>query len=120
MISKIFRVLAILAVALFLLGSGVVAGYVANDDSDGDTSGEKQAQAETQKLERQGQRTTQRLADVCRAGTWLRSGYTKKTIGHTERCDVRGNDVEPLISEICTDVLKASRRAHLPDAECKP
>ena len=120
MLGKIVRLIAVLAVALFLIASGVVAGYMANDDSEPKTSAEKQAQAETDKLERQGQRVTERLADVCRAGTWLRSGYTQKTIGHAERCEVRGGQVETLISSICTDVLKATRRASLPDADCAP
>ena len=119
MFRKVFRIVAILIGCLVLAGGGAIAGYLISEESENsgkaDSTEVRTLVDEAMAAERK--ETTALLSDLCRAGTKLRSAYTRKTIGHSERCD--SDRPGALIAAVCTDVEKAARTAHLRNGDCR-
>lgn len=113
---------------LVLLGAGIAGGYLYADGSD---EAQRPAPAVSKaKAHSDARPDDKRLlavtAEVCRAATELRSAYTRRVIGHSERCrvtrrsssDVPASRPMDLLASICIDIRKATRTANLPDANC--
>ncbi len=110
-----------LALVAFL-ALGTVAGYIAGHKA-GRVDAEEDIEIDARQHYR---RTTALLSESCLAGTKLRSAYTKRVIGHAERCrtgriNAAGDhfeQVSSVLKTICADIRKATRTAHLPRAHC--
>lgn len=124
MTSKPLRILRATVVCLLLVAAGVAGGYIYATEAHGPDRSETSATPRaTTERDDDGARILSMTRKVCAAATELESAYTRAVIGHSERCREGDDAAEAgqsaaLLGEICVDIRKATRTAHLPDADC--
>ncbi len=124
MTSKPVRILRTTLLCLLLVAAGVAGGYAYATETDESDNSEATATATTERgAQDERERVLSMTQEVCVTASELESAYTRAVIGHSERCREAGNAGESgqwaaVLGEICTDIRKATRTAHLPDADC--
>lgn len=125
---RIEKILGLVLASLLLVVAGAAGGYVyAHErDSSASVTREPTASKDDRDVDRDVETLLKLTTEICHAATELRSAYTRRVIGHSERCLLSPREGASgsasshvnLLASICSDIRKATRTAHLPDASC--